>query len=178
MKRHTWMTLAIAALSASSTALADESSYVYTPRGTRVSAIRRTFELSTMEIKAINDYVRTRYPGATPETDPSRKYNCHSYAWHSQSASNNIWINSPGDDQYWNDGSYKLITTNDGSILPIPSAIPNGSKVSYDLADHSAIKVSSNYYRSKWGTYPRMYHKPNYSPYACEMCCFLVSYYR
>lgn len=34
------------------------------------------------------------------ETKATRKYNCHSYAGHSTSTTNNKWLNSPGDDTY------------------------------------------------------------------------------
>jgi hypothetical protein len=155
----------------------DYDTYISTPNGSIVSARLMTDELTAPQIAQSNSYVTTTYPLATRETDASRKYNCHSYAWHNQNISNTVWLNTPGDDAYWNDGSYVLIQTVNGGI-PIPVSIPNGAKVSYGLSDHSAIKVTSTQYRSKWGQLPRMLHTPGYCPYACSNCSFLVSYYR
>lgn len=135
----------------------DSNSTVYTPYGSSVSVITRDWELSSTEIKRMNKYVADDYPNATRETDASRKYNCHSYAWYSTSTSNDRWMNSPSDDIYWNDGSYVLLSTSS-----------SGHKVSYpSSSDHSAIQAtsSSTQLRSKWGPYPRMLHAHNYSPY-------------
>lgn len=141
----------------------DYTTTIYTPNGSPVTAIYVSCELSESEIAEHNWYVESNYPWAIRETDASRKYNCHSYAWHNQAPSNNIWINTPNEDTYWLDGSYYLITTGYGGL--IPSFVPNGAKVSYVMDDHSAIKVSSTHFRSKWGELPRMLHEPNYSPY-------------
>jgi hypothetical protein len=162
---------------ATTSVLADSSTTIYTPKGSAVSATKVTSELTPAQVTAGNQYVATTYPQAVRETNATKLYNCHSYAWYSQSTSNNIWINSPGDDKYWLDKSYLLISTVNGG-LSIPTTVANGSKVSYKLADHSAIKVSSTQYRSKWGSLPRMLHKPGYCPYACENCSFTVSYYK
>ena len=134
----------------------DACTIIYTPYGTAVGADLKTWELSQTEINNLNNYVAQVYPNATRETNASRKYNCHSYAWYSTSTSNNIWLNSPNEDTYWNDGSYQQVT----------SAV-SGIKVSYpSSSDHSAIAVSSTQFRSKWGQLPRMLHAPSYSPYS------------
>lgn len=150
----------------------DYSSYVYTPKGTAVSVITRTYELTQDQINQMNAWVQQNYPCATRETNASRKYNCHSYGWYSTSTSNDRWMNSPGDDTYWNDRSYFFIKAGSGDT--IPSIIPNSAKVSYASDDHSAIKVSSTQLRSKWGQYPRMLHKPVCSPYSATT----ISYYQ
>jgi len=158
---------------------ADDWTVVYTPRNTPVLAEKRTFELSTSEIAGLNQWVAYYYPLAVRETNASRKFNCHSYAWHNQSTTNDIWISTPNDDTYWQDGSYQLIASVNGG-LPIPAYIANGAKVSYSDSDHSAIKVSSTQFRSKWGQYPRMLHSPGYCPYGCgpASCVFCVRYYQ
>ncbi|MEO8380072.1 MAG: hypothetical protein ABI779_10455 [Acidobacteriota bacterium] len=158
----------------------DYRAEVLTPRKSRVEVIARDFELTRVQITQANDFVRTRYPKAVRETDASRRYNCHSYAWYSQSTSNTYWMNSPGDDTYWKDGSYLLITSVNGG-KPIPNTVPDNAKVSYPMGDHSAIKISSTELRSKWGELPRMRHQPGYSPYACgasTACSFILNYYR
>ena len=132
----------------------DTTTTIYTPNGTAITAWVYT-ELSAAQITANNNYVATNYPNATRETDASRKYNCHSYAWYNQSTSNNAWIDSPGDDQFWLDGSYSLSSNTSAA----------NRKVRYGADDHSAIAVNAIRFRSKWGQLPRMFHTYSYSPY-------------
>lgn len=159
-------------LASYSVSSADSSVVIYTPRGTAVGAIRAVYELSPNEIAAWQQWAVTTYPYAYFAENASRKYNCHSYAWYNQSKWNDIWIDTPNDDAFWNDGSYKLVVT--ASIWPIPSSVANGAKVSYVSSDHSAIKASSVSYLSKWGPGPLMLHRPEYSPYASST----VRYYQ
>lgn len=134
----------------------DYGTTIYTPRGSAVAATQMTTELTSAQITSNNNYVATSYPNATRETNASRKYNCHSYAWYNQSTSNSIWINTPGDDKFWQDGSY----------VPSYNVGAAGRRVSYrNNEDHSAITVDAIKFRSKWGQLPRMYHSYNYSPY-------------
>jgi hypothetical protein len=177
--RRTFLSTAVllSIITARSVGSADTTTVVYTPKGTPIDATKMTFELSSAEIQMIHQMVASNYPNAVRETSASRLYNCHSYAWYNQSTSNDIWFNTPGDDMYWSDGSYHLVMTANGG-LPIPSSVANGAKVSYGNADHSAIKVNSTQYRSKWGQWPRMLHQPSYCPYACLNCSFTVQYYQ
>ncbi|MEU8070184.1 MULTISPECIES: hypothetical protein [unclassified Micromonospora] len=136
----------------------DYSSTVSTPRGTSVSVIVMTSELTSAQITSYNNYVATNYPSATRERSASRKYNCHSYAWYSTATSNDRWMNSPGDDKYWQDGSYTLWHT--------PLVWYSGMRISYSSDDHSGIWVGTgNYVRSKWGQMGQIYHLWNYTPY-------------
>lgn len=141
----------------------DYNTTIYTPNGSPVDAIYVSCELSETEIQENNWYVEINYPAATRETNSSRKYNCHSYAWHNQAPSNNHWINTPNQEDYWLDGSYYYVATGYGGF--IPAGVNNGAKVRYVTDDHSAIKVSSTMFRSKWGQLSRMLHEPSYSPY-------------
>ncbi|MFV2086240.1 hypothetical protein [Micromonospora sp. LOL_021] len=137
----------------------DYYSTVYTPNGTPVTVITRTYELTSAEIASYNNYVDNSYPSATRESNASRMYNCHSYAWYSTSSANNRWMNSPGDDQYWLDGSY--------TRWHPPYIWFSSMKLSYASDDHSGIWVGTgNYVRSKWGQLPLMYHHWNDSPYS------------
>jgi hypothetical protein len=132
----------------------DYNSTVKTPNGTSVPVIVRTWELTAAQITANNNYVRTAYPNAAIVSNSSRRYNCHSYAWHS-STPNTIWINTPNDDKYWLDGSYR----------PSYNICKNGRKASYKNADHSAIQLDCTQMRSKWGPLPLMRHPYNHCPY-------------
>lgn len=133
----------------------DTSTTVRTPRGSAVAAINMTYELTSAQITSANNAASSGYPNATRLRNASRRYNCHSYAWYSTSSSNTIWINSPGDDKYWTDGSYR----------PDANVGRAGRKVSYRSDDHSAITVNATLFDSKWGQWPLMRHAYNYTPY-------------
>ncbi|GAA2707020.1 hypothetical protein GCM10010429_18450 [Micromonospora olivasterospora] len=136
----------------------DYASTVYTPRGSAVSVTTMTTELTSAQITANNNYVYNNYPSATLERGSTRKYNCHSYAWYSTSTANDRWMNTPGDDRYWQDGSY--------TRWQVPYIWFANMKLSYASDDHSGIWVgTSNYVRSKWGQLGQVYHYWNYSPY-------------
>ncbi|WP_157367790.1 hypothetical protein [Alloactinosynnema sp. L-07] len=136
----------------------DHGGTVYTPKGTAVAVTVTTYELSAAQINSLNQYVASNYPNATRETNASRRYNCHSYAWYSASTSNTYWMDTPNDDKYWNDGSYKLWHP--------PYVWFANMKASWKSDDHSGINDgTSSYIRSKWGQLPRMRHYYNYTPY-------------
>jgi hypothetical protein len=133
----------------------DNNTTIYTPRGSAVAAINMTTELTSAQISSNNNYVASNYPNATRLRNASRKYNCHSYAWYDQGTGNSKWINSPGDDRFWTDGSY----------IPNSNVGQAGRKVSYRNDDHSAITVNATVFESKWGQLPLMRHNYNYTPY-------------
>ncbi len=136
----------------------DYSGTVTTPRGTSVAVIVMTTELSAAVIADYNNRVATQYPLATRETNSSRKYNCHSYAWHSSSTANDKWMNTPGDNKYWEDGGY--------TFWHPPYIWFSDMKISWGQDDHSARWVGTgNSVRSKWGQWPRMLHTRDYTPY-------------
>lgn len=140
--------------------------YVYTPNGTAVSVMEIGWELSPGEISYLDSYYTSQYPSATLLRSSSRKYNCHSYCWYSQSSSNDKWMNDPS--AYWQDGSYQecwlyLPYINSKVYSPIYPEI--NSKVYYPYGDHSAIVYSSTRFNSKWGMGPLMRHAPSYCPY-------------
>ncbi len=148
-------------------AFSDACTTVYTPNGSAVSAYLKTYELSWWEKSSLDSDAQAGYPNATLLRNSSRKYNCHSYAWHSQSSSNNIWIDNPS--QYWLDYSYV------GYCSSWPSS---GSKVFYDhwssIEWHSAIVYSGSTFTSKWGPGPLMRHSSTHCPYISSS----LNYYR
>jgi len=109
------------------------------------------------------------------KSEATYKYNCHAFAWYVSEGGNQLWINSPNDDKYWEDASYIETTTQSGA-----------SKVSYggpcdqnwttcfgtnytNPCDHSAITTTSNdYFISKWGSAPRFEHHKDDCPYSVE----------
>lgn len=134
--------------------IADSCTVVYTPNGSAVSAYYMTYELSTSERNSLDSTTQSAYPNATLLRSSSRKYNCHSYAWYSQSSSNSIWIDDPS--TYWEDYSYS------GYCSSWPYS---GSKVYYQYGNHSAIVYSGLTFTSKWGQGPLMRHSSTYCPY-------------
>ncbi|GAA2516724.1 hypothetical protein GCM10010201_11800 [Pilimelia columellifera subsp. columellifera] len=131
---------------------------VQTPNGSSIEVEQRSEDLTDVQLRNYHTYVASLYPRAARETSASRRYNCHSYAWHSQAPSNNSWMMSPGDDIYWQDGSYQIWRRN----LPY---LP-GMRWSWGSDDHSGFEVGkSGRVRSKWGELPVMTHSWEYSPY-------------
>ena len=112
---------------------------------------------------------RINWPLAQEVSNSSTfNYNCHSYAWYWQSASNPYCIDYPG--SYWADGSYTLIATGYNALIP-SAAVPYACKVYYTgpgLDDlHSAVKAAGAnlYVTSKWGAFAMYTHRICDCPY-------------
>lgn len=142
------------------------SSTVYTPNGSSVPVIIRGEELTPLQKFSIDADAQGSYPNATYVSNSTSNYNCHSYAWYSQTTTNTYWMNNPG--AYMTDGSYTSFT----SLL---NAVA-GTRVYYgSSADHSAVVyqyggplASTKKLKviSKWGLGPLMQHAAEYAPYA------------
>ncbi|WP_334072558.1 MULTISPECIES: hypothetical protein [Paenibacillus] len=150
---------------AQSLVLTASSSTVKTPRGTSVPVIIRGEELTLTQKAQLNNSYKQAYPNATFVSSSTSNYNCHSYAWYSDSTSNTYWMNNPS--AYMTDGSYSSFTN------LINAGI--GTRVYYDNGEHSGIVyqaggplASPKYLKviSKWGMAPLMKHQADYSPYA------------
>lgn len=136
------------------------STYVYTPNGTAVPCSIRGELLSTADKTKIKNEIKAAYPNTIFLGEATTNYNCHSYAWYSQSTSNKVWMNSPA--EYLTDGSYTYIGSR-------PTAA--GQRIFFANSNHSAIVVSLNsnflnvVLRSKWGEKCLMQHTVNDNPY-------------
>ena len=131
-----------------------------TPKG---SEVRDTWRFTGMEIiwgsnelADYDEYISETYNGATRIGDPTRTYNCHAYAWRmSEGYTDPVWIGvKPRLDPvsiYWTDGSY----------IEVPENV--ATKVVY-VGNHSAVRINSSTYRSKWGAGPIVEHGPNDVP--------------
>lgn len=128
---------------------------VYTPRGTAVSVYQYSSDISSTQKTANANYVKNNYPNATIVAPSTRYYNCHSYAWYSASSSNPYWMNTPQDDKYWTDGSWRQ-SSNFWQI---------NSRLSWRSDDHSGVVHSVGLVQSKWGQLPLMRHAMTYTPY-------------
>lgn len=130
-----------------------------TPNGTLVAYITKTCDHendsatyhATLDAEYADEY------GITIISNGSCKYNCHSYAWYSQSTSNIYWIEDPS--AYMTDGSYSRVISGLGTFS---SSVVLGDRVFYgssSLPLHSAIITSAaidvplatRIVTSKWG---------------------------
>lgn len=132
---------------------------VKTPKksSVKVGKLKSGKELTSSEIRQCKNYVSSNFPGATYIATPTKKYNCHSYAWYSQSTSNGYWMNDPS--KYMRDGSYKKDGYKVGNII-------------YYAGEHSGVvslvKVgyAGCYVKSKWGMHGLYNHFYNQCPYS------------
>lgn len=148
-----------------------KSSGVTTPKGSKVSVIQPQCNHTTswhdaQDKEIINTYNVTKISRGTC------KYNCHSYAWYSQSTSNAYWINNPS--PYMTDGSYKKVLSGLGTSSinvksgdrvfwgtnssPIHSAVIQSSATGAPLATRTVY--------SKWGKLGVFRHTVSNSPYS------------
>ncbi|MFP4978249.1 hypothetical protein ACE6ED_22780 [Paenibacillus sp. CN-4] len=145
--------------------VAAASSYVRTPNGTSVPVDILGEQLTVTQKASLNQQTQAAYPSATFVSSSTSNYNCHSYAWYSNTTSNTYWMNNAS--AYMTDGSYASVTN------LINAGI--GTRVYYDGGLHSAIVTTNGgplaspkklRVTSKWGQGPLMSHTAEYSPYA------------
>jgi hypothetical protein len=87
------------------------------------------------------------------------KYNCHAYAYHVSEGGNRVWINNVTTDDYCDASLSHNIDQywEDACIIQVASE-SDAEKVHYYRGDHSAIRLSSGMYQSKWGNGPVVSH--------------------
>jgi len=144
---------------------------VHTPNLTEVEVIYRTdSDLTQTDLDTIDEYMETYFPNVEKVGEPTRYYNCHSYAWYSQNITNHYWMNYPK--AYYEDGSYELSSGNiydkicyynKNNINPTHSGIivnrVEGTPSSqYGYANLVTVE-------SKWGEYGLYRHNGADSPY-------------
>lgn len=118
--------------------------FVYTPEGTAIPVINTQYitNFTPSEIAIFNAQVAEDYPNVTRLSNPSKKYNCHSFAWYSATYTNHYWMNDPTG--YLIDRSY---TKRLGSMLT--------TDIAFYEDGHSAIVIgvgqSYVFVKSKWG---------------------------
>lgn len=151
------------------------ASIVQTPNGTVLKEgwyddyyITTSSGFSDDEIYYLDLEMARLYPNAIRRKSATKRYNCHSYAWHDQSPENNVWLINPF--PYMTDGSY----LNAGSAAAGRKVFyrNTGSEVGTDgktLGDHSGIVKSVGstiMVTSKWGEYGLYEHTIYDCPYA------------
>jgi hypothetical protein len=149
-------------------ALSSYSGYVYTPRGSRVP-VTWDRAWSSGEEQAQYDRIYEdlmTYPSTQLLRWPSPKYNCHSYAWYSQSSSNIAWMMWPF--SYMSDGSYVRCSARVGAKLYFAGSSHSG--IVTQVPSSGPVRVTS-----KWSAGPLYSHDVFDCPYAAGG---YVSYYK
>ncbi len=144
---------------------------IYTPNHTGVTAKILTGDELTQDEKDDElNFWQTYYNyRLSYEGEATWTYNCHAWAWRVSEGGSTVWLNTPGDNAFWDDDSYIEI-----------SSQPDATKVNYgascyythpdfgyaDWCDHSAITTGTqDYFQSKWGAGPRFSHDKSDCPY-------------
>lgn len=83
--------------------------------------------------------------------EATNKYNCHGYAWYMypMHIGDPVWIDHP--DLYWQTGCYYEVPEKEAQIIVYAG---DGD------VTHSAVRIDSNEYISKWGNMPLVKHSP------------------
>jgi len=111
-----------------------------------------------------------KYPGIERKGPPTSNYNCHSYAWHNQSPSNNKWI--PGFIKpYWEDGSYEEFAY---PVLGCVVTYGNLNNVQHSAIVDEITPEGKVIVRSKWGSSGVYRHRLSNCPYSTEEIRYFI----
>lgn len=130
---------------------------VYTPKNTPVNVLAKGASTPVASQQYWIEYVKNGYPTANIIGPADENFNCHSYAWYSQSRDNPYWMPDEEANKYMNDGSYRKI-----------SGFQESAKIYYGsdtLGRHSGICFVEGLVYSKWGSGPLVSHKWTNCPY-------------
>ncbi len=133
------------------------NSVVYTPNATEVPAIYNEIDETEDHFDAVNQQLyiyNMMFPNNVTIEGPDTRYNCHSYAWHSQIDDENFyWIDDPS--AYYTDGSYTETTTpsvGDRLCYFDTNGVNIHSSIIYSINSSSSLSSLSTYtVTSKWG---------------------------
>ena len=90
---------------------------ILTPNSSYVEVYETGNDMSIALINAYNNHYDSEFSDAIRKSSATAHYNCHSYAWYSQSPStNNYWMNDPSN--YYEDNGYiEVETPRSGDII-------------------------------------------------------------
>jgi hypothetical protein len=163
---------------------------VTTPNGTQIDyIIHSEGNIALFEAQAAQWLNDRGWTSLVTKIGPATaEYNCHAYAWYkSEGGSNNYWINAflnsdlnafnpysysstppaPNNiNKYWNDCSYVEVDTEDEATKVWFSSCWQWTGYEwYNPCDHSAVRLPSGLYESKWGAWPLYRHPADKCPY-------------
>ena len=148
---------------------------VYTPKGSLVGSTYRItgaeYLLPTEEqTAALSDFIYKNYNCAELLSGEDFRYNCHAYAWHMTDGHMNdtIWMGraeqTEGElNQHQNINAFTKYFGDD-SYLEVPDSIAEKVVYGRGINSHSAVRLNSDEYVSKWGDGPLVRHSPNEVP--------------
>lgn len=119
----------------------------------------RTPELTAEQISLIEEEVLATY-GLYPADDATVKYNCHPYAWHSQSKSNKYWINYP--DDYLDNPLVRKVSSPSVGDRIVYQKTSSGSYLHSGVVSIANTKVTM--ITSKWGAWGLYHHTVDNCP--------------
>ena len=136
---------------------------VKTPKGSAVTVIIDKYKGDSWSDLQTTIH-KKRWPLTKVISKADNRYNCHSYAWYSQSTTNKYWMNNPI--KYMTDGSYRKCSGN-AKGNKVTWVFYNGPAI--DSVEHSGIvkevKGKVVTVESKWGQGPLVSHNLKDSPY-------------
>jgi hypothetical protein len=144
---------------------------IYTPNSTAVTAkILIAGELSSYWKNYWKNYWLDYYDNRISYlSEATYTYNCHSWAWWMSEGGSTVWLNSPGDDEFWDDDSYIEVSSQSEA-----TKVSFGGPCFYthpvfgygNWCDHSAETTGTqDSFISKWGPSPRFEHDVDDCPY-------------
>ncbi len=151
---------------------------VKTPNGSNVSVSEYNISLLEEEIANADAEMQEWYPNAEMLSSANPNYNCHSYAWYSQSSDNPYWMNYPN--QYYDDSDKSYVEVH-GDPRPddiicyfnyygenIHSAIVTNIEISDEVNElgypETLITVESKF--GGYGVYSHLFQECPYTPEA------------
>ncbi len=173
-KRLLMFFAAIVAVITSTTCIAfsvlaeDNYDYVYTPNGTPVLVLINT-EFTEAEIEYIQSQIDYFFPNVIEQAQITNIYNCHSFAWYEQNASNIYWMPNPS--AYYMDYSYEESTGNVGDIICYFDStgfnLHSGIVIARQSGTPNGVCGDANLVTvlSKWGGAGLYQHQGDYCPY-------------
>lgn len=129
---------------------------VHTPNQTPVGVMTDDAELSATEIASLDNYYHTEY-GVDIICSSTMKYNCHSYAWYMRgdTTKTRYWMDEPYN--YIYDWSYEETDSTHAEIVCYETTT--------GFIVHSARRIGTGIYESKWGQGPLVTHTLIRTPY-------------
>lgn len=147
--------------------------YTYTPNGTAVGLYQAQADLTSAQKAEFNSKNAAEHPNASRLVDPSSRYNCHAYAWYSNTAQ--YWIKEAS--PYLSDPNYEDLTDSSEAITGDIVVYYN----SLNQVTHSAVVVSNSengiYCISKWGSAGKYRHRIDDVPWT-YYAGYSTPYYR
>ena len=145
---------------------------VYTPKGSLVGSTYRItgaeYLLPTEEqTAALAEFIFGYYGGAELLSGEDFRYNCHAYAWHMTDGHMNdtVWMGRAVNNGISNPGFTPFTKYfGDKSYLEVPDSIAEKVVYGRGIDSHSAVRLDSNEYISKWGPGPLVRHSLNEVP--------------